>query len=79
MSKPVSINQYHLGLGVSGVFLLLLGSGEEWVGLGGGDGLGVYYLKKGLAVCVFHSEMWGECTFLEIKKSVSCNYIDVQT
>lgn len=36
MSKPVSINQYHLGMGVSGVFLLLLGSGEEWVGLWGG-------------------------------------------
>lgn len=45
----------------------------------GGDGLGVYYLRKGLAVCVFHSEMWGECTFLEIKKSFSSNYIEVQT
>lgn len=45
----------------------------------GGDGLGVYYLRKGLAVCVFHSEIWGECTFLEIKKSFSSNYIEVQT
>lgn len=55
-----------MGLDVFGVFLLLVGSGEERVGLR--VFLGVYYLRKILAVCVFHSEMWGECTFLEIKK-----------
>lgn len=48
MSKPIIINQYHLGLNVSDVFLLLVGSGEERVDLR--VFLGAVYLRKGLAV-----------------------------
>lgn len=52
MSKPVSINQYYLGLCLSGAFLLLVGLGEGRVGWGVG-GVGDYYWKEGLVSLCF--------------------------
>jgi len=79
MSKPVSINHYHLGLGLSRAFLLLvgLGGGGSWFGVG--SFWGVITQKKAECLCAFHSETQGKCIFLETKKSVSFSYMKVQS
>lgn len=61
MSKPVSINQYHLGLGLPGVFLLLVGLGEggSWFGLGFFRG----FLLKRLSISVFSTLRCGASVF----------------
>lgn len=62
MSKPVSINQYYLGLCLSGAFLLLVGLGEGRVGWGVGGGRGLL-LERRLSISVFSTLRHGVNVF----------------